>query len=289
MATDTVGIKEPTKKEKKNLFGTAKAPDLIIYRLVKENQKLREDTPRFPPYKRFPNTDIIQWEEGTRAIRFLPGFTSIFVDEQEAGNRVIPDNVLNNPNNRFEIIDGEIKVRPHEKTKRQFLDMCNRNADSEYRTGNIQGIFSKYSEETKIDNLAKKQESQQEAIDKAFNASPEQMAFHVKYLNIPTIDVVNNSTRTFKAIQADYRQYAIDNPENFIKTFDDGELKDKYVIEKAIEENVISLTLIPGKASWTSSKEEICDIITGTTPVESLFNFSKLKAGESMIERLRKG
>jgi hypothetical protein len=288
MATENVGVKEPAQKDKKkNLFGAAKTPDQIIYRLLKRNDKLRNDTPPYPPYRRFPNTDIIKWEEGTRAIRYLPGFTSIFVDEQEAGNRVIPDNVLNNPNNRFEIIDGDIKVRPHEKTKLMFLDYCNRNSESPYRTGQQEALFARYSEEKTIDNLADKQEKQQEAMEKAFGATEEQMAFHAKYLGINMIDGVTQATRTLKAIKTDYRQYAFDNPEKFISTFDDGELKDKYVIEKAIENKIISLDIVPGKAAWTSSKEEICDMVAGITPVESLFNFSKLKAGEAMMKRLR--
>ena len=41
-----------------------KAPDRISYRLIQENDRtIRTDTPQFPPYKRFPNTDIIVWHE----------------------------------------------------------------------------------------------------------------------------------------------------------------------------------------------------------------------------------
>jgi hypothetical protein len=290
MATDVVEKKEPAAvKGKKSPFGKQKTPDQIVFRLIEKNEvKLRDDTPPYRPYIRFPNKDLIVWEDGTREIRWLPGFTTIFVDEQEKDGRVIPENILINPNNRFEIIDGYIKVKPHEKTKILFLDMCNRNINSKYRTGSIPALFERYSEEKVIEVLSEKQGWQQEAIDKAFKASEEQVAFHVKYLGIPLIDHTSGESRTLKAIQADYRQYAIDNPKSFLETYDDVDLKDKYIIEKALEENIISLTLIPGKATWTSSKEEICDIPIGSSATESLFNFSKTNAGEKMMAVLKK-
>ena len=289
MATETVEKKERA-SVKKSAFGKQKQPDVIIYRLIEPNQKLREDTPSYPPYKRFPNTDVIVWEDGTRAIRWLPGFQSIFVDEQEAGNRVIPDNVLNNPNNRFEIIDGDIKVRPHEKTKIAFLDICNRNADSEHRTGTIAPLFRRYSEEGKVDELSLKQDKQKEALSKAYEAEEEQIAFHARYLGIPLLDAATSATRTLKAVKADYVQKAIENPDEFLKTFDDEDLKVKYYISKAIEESKISLKLIPGKAAWTETKAEICEIPNVTDEVvliNEIFSFSQKPTSEGFLKKLK--
>lgn len=290
---------------KKNPFGKEKKADIIIYRLlkrndfgglrVKDNPLVREDTPPYPPYKRFPNTDIISWNFGTedkpdwgeRAIRYLPGYQSIFVDEQEAGGKEIPEQVLANAP-RFEIIDGDIRVRATEKTKIQFLDYCNRNEDSPYRTGKVTPEFKRYSEEKEIDEKALRQELVESALEKAFSATDEQMAFHAKYLGIRMIDAATSASRTLKAIKTDYRQAAIDNPTEFIKTFDDPDLKIKYLIEKAIEDNIISLSLVPGKATWTGSKEEICETL-GETAVEALFIFSQNgKDGEAFARKLKK-
>lgn len=261
---------------------------------MQDNSQIRSDTPFYQPYIRFPNTDIISWNFGTeekpdwaeRAIRYLPGFASIFVDEQEANGREVPKNLLENPF-RFEIIDGDIKVRPTEKTKLQFLDMCNRNSDSPHRTGRLPFIFSRYSEDAHVDKMAENQKFVADAIQKAMSASEDQIAFHAKYLGISMIDAATQATRTLKAIRTDYQQAAIDNPKQFIATFDDADLKMKYFIERAIEDNTISLTLIPGKAVWTGSKEEICDIPAGTTAQDALFNFSQLTAGEAMAKRLK--
>lgn len=282
----------------KKIFGKLKAPDVIIYRLIKKNQKLREDSPVYPPYRRFPNYDLIKWTypnedgtetEGTRAIRYLPGFGSIFVDEQEAGNRVIPDNVLNNPNNRFEIIDGEIRVPPHQKTKIQFLDLCNRNSESQHRTGQVEVLFARYSEEQKIADLQVKQKKQREAMEKAYSADEAQIAFHAKYLGIPLVDPSTSATRTFEAVSADYIQSALDNPSSFLETFDDEDLKLKYKIESAIEANFINLNLIPGKAVYTATKGEICTVPEKTElkhVVDALFMFTQTKNGGDLVKKL---
>lgn len=293
MADQVQAAKPVTKK--KPLFGQEKKADIIIYRMIKRNDKLRDDTPPYPPYHRFPNTDVITWNWGTekepdwgeRAIRWLPGEQSIFIDEQEKNGREIPESKINNPGNRFEILEGEIKVRTHEKTKQQFLDLCNRNEESPNRTGRTTPIFVRYTEEKVVQLRAEKLEKQQDALEKAFAASDAQVVFHARYLGIPTLDGTTGATRTEKAIKTDYRQKAMDDPEGFIKTYDDEDLKVKFYIERAIEDNVISLTLFPGKVVWTGSKEEICDVQEGSTPIDSIFNFGQLRAGEKMIEKLK--
>lgn len=281
--------------KQKNPFGKPKNPDLIVYRLVDRNNKLRDDTPPYPPYKRFPNTDIISWNYGSeknpdwreRAIRYLPGYQSIFVDEQEANGRIIPEQVIANAP-RFEIIEGEIKVRPHEHTKIKFLDLCNRNVNSPNRTGRVEAIFEKYSEEEVIKKKSDKLKAQREAITLAAQATPEQIAFHAKYLGISIMDSVTHATRTLEAIKADYEECALENPEKFIQTFNDPDLKLKWLIENALDNNQINLTLVPGKAVWFGSKEEICEIPAGMFPSEALFNHSQTKDGEGLAKRLRK-
>lgn len=216
----TIASDKKADETKSKIFGKQKDADVVIYRLVKENDRtIRMDTPRFPPYKRFPNTDIIVWEGGTREIRWLPGEQSIFVDEQEKNGRKIPDNILHNPNNRFEIIEGDVTVRPHQKTKIQYLDICNRNVESKHRTGTVEGLFAKYTEVKRVADLRAKQDKQKEAMEKAFAAKDEVIMAHALALNIPLIDNLTQASREYGAIVADYRQIAMDNPDAFLKVF----------------------------------------------------------------------
>lgn len=222
-APNTASDKKVVEQPKKKIFGLDKKPNQVVYRLIQKNDRTqRTDTPEYPPYKRFPNTDIITWEDGTREIRWLPGEQSIFVDEQEKNGRKIPDNILNNANNRFEIIEGYIRCRPHEKTKIYFLDICNRNEDSPHRTGTVQALFKKYTEEMKSAELSAKQDKQVEAIGKAAKATQEQVLAHAIKLNIPLINNLTQGSREYEAIRADYRQMAMDFPDNFLKIFDEG-------------------------------------------------------------------
>lgn len=230
-------IKTTVEPPKKNVV-IQKLPDRIIFRLVKENDRTqRMDTPRFPPYLRFPNKDIIVWEytdekgnkeTATREIRWLPGEPSIFVDEQEKNGRKIPDNILNNPNNRFEVIDGDISVRPHEKTKIYFLEICNRNVDSQHRTGTVEGLFRKYTEDIRIAELQEKQKNQKEAMLKAFDAADDLVYFQSLHLNIPILNNVTGASREIESIRADYQQSAMDNPVEFLKIYNDANLNAKF-------------------------------------------------------------
>lgn len=218
----TASDKPKVVETKKKIFGKQQQPDLVVYRLLKKNDRTeRTDTPEYPPYKRFPNTDIIVWEDGTREIRWLPGEQSIFVDDQEKNGRKIPDNILHNPNNRFEIIEGLIKVRPHEKNKISFLDICNRNSESDNRTGTVEALFKKFTEEDRITELKNKQVKQKEAVEKAFNASDEVIYASAMRLNIPLINNLTNGSRDYESIIADYRQVAMDNPIEFLNIYED--------------------------------------------------------------------
>lgn len=281
-------------KAKKNAFGKQKEADLIIYKMNEKNAKLRGDEPDYPPSREFPNRDIITWNWGTaerpdwgeRVIRWLPGEQSIFVDEQEKNGRIIPETHLNNPKHKFEILQGEIKVRPHEKTKIQFLDICNRNINSQHRTGRIAAVFSRYSEANRIEAMAQKQEKQKEAIAKAFAATDAQIVFQAKYFGIPMTDAATTASRSREAIIAEYRQIAIDRPDDFLTTFDDDDLKMKFYIEKALEDNYISLSLVPGKAILTGSKEEICEIENPSAPADSIFKYIVGPKGEKLGAKL---
>jgi hypothetical protein len=290
-------VKKSPKQAGKSPFGKPKAPEQIIYELLEKNdRRMRDDTPIYPPYIEFPNKDTILWNYGTedqpdwaeRVIRFLPGFESIFVDEQEKDGRIIPENILNNRANKFIINKGHIKVRPAEKQKIKFLDMCNRNGDSPYRTGKVKAIFARKSEEKTIQETSTKQLRQQDAFAKAFNATESQIAFHAKYLGIPLVLSDTNASRTLIAVQTDYRQKALDDPDGFLKTFDDQDLKVKYQIERALEDNFLSTVLIPGKLALVSTKEEIMELPNGTKGlIDEIFVYCQSQEGEKLADKLR--
>ena len=160
--------------------------------------------------------------------------------------------------------------------------------NSPNRTGRVEGVFEKYSEENVIKQKSDKLKKQREAITLASQASTEQIAFQAKYLGVSIIDSVTQATRTLEAIKADYEEAALSDPERFIETFNDPELKMKWLIENAIDNNVINLSLVPGKAIWFGSKEALCEIPSGLIAAEALFNFSQTTEGEGMAKRLKK-
>jgi hypothetical protein len=286
-------VKNP-KPAAKSPFGKPKKPDLIVYRLLKMNDRsMRDDTPEYPPYRELPNRDTILWNWGTeadpdwaeRVIRYLRGFESIFVDQQEKDGRVIPENILHDRNNKFIINKGYIRIKPTEKQKMQFLDMCNWNSESLHRTGKVQALFARKSEEKDVAQLVLKQKNQNTAFGKAFNAKEEQIAFHAKYLGIPMMDHETGGTRTLEAVQADYRQKALDDPDTFLKTYDDPVLKLKYQIERALEDNFFSLAMTPNKITLVSTREPLMDFTEGNA-VETIYAYCQTPEGEKLADRL---
>jgi len=235
MANETVGNAPAATKPN---FGPKKAPDSVVFRLLIQNKKIRPDTPRYPPYMRIPNTDVIVWqkkdpktgdilEEGTRSIRYLPGEKSIFVDEQEKNGRVIPAQVLNNPNNRIEIIDGDIRCKPHETAKIQFLDMCNRNQDSEYRTGRTMPLFSRYNSTRSDKERLELGKLKLRSMQLAASIEEQEMIAHVEKLRIAMTDDTTNESRKDEAIIADYYQVASEDPKRFLETYEQVKKKQK--------------------------------------------------------------
>ena len=63
---------------------------------------------------------------------------------------------------------------------------------------------------------------------KAFDATPDLVMFHAVHLNIPLINNITQGSREYEAIEADYRQMAMDFPDDFLKVFDDESLTAKF-------------------------------------------------------------
>lgn len=228
-------LEAPVKSKKPNPFATLKKPDTIIYRLIeKNNMGLRTDTPEYPPYIKKKNTDVIDYilpkdieglgKEGETvqtAIRYIHGEKSIFVYEQEKNGRDIPENVLHNQKNDLEIINGDIRVRPSEKTKIQFLDYASWNLDSPYKSGRVQPIIARLSEESTAKSEIERMRKVKDATDKAFEADDFFMAAHCEALVINLIDYASSGGRTADAVRKDYIKRATDDPDKFLSTFKD--------------------------------------------------------------------
>lgn len=229
-------VLEPQVKNKKpSPFTTLKKPDTIIYQLINRNDmSMRKDTPEFPPYIKKKNVDVIDYilpekieglgDKGDvvqTAIRYLHGERSIFVYEQEKNGRDIPENVLHNQKNDIEIINGRIAIKPSEKTKMQFLDYVSWNVNSPYKSGRVQPIIARLSEEETAKVELEKMRKQKDASDKAFEADEYFVAAHCEILSIPLIDFASSGGRTFDAVRKDYIKRASEDPDKFLSTFKD--------------------------------------------------------------------
>lgn len=219
---DETAVASASKEQVKTTI-IKKEPDYVIFRLINENPIIRgrDDIPKYPPYIRLKNTDVIVWkdektgEKYERAIRFLNGHESIFVDEQEKNGRVIPPQMLKSDKNEFLILNGEMRFRPTERAKIQFARVRNANADSEHRTGRIAAIYKEYNEKAETVERKEFQNMVKEAMDKAYNTDISDIMQYASLLNI-SINGADGGSREADAIKSDFIQRAIDQPKQFL-------------------------------------------------------------------------
>lgn len=267
-----------------------KAAEKVVYRLIKQNEKTREDTPLYRPLIILQNTDTISENGQLRNIRYIKGHKSIYVEDQEEGNRPLPENLVHNQQNKIQVVDGFIEVSPKDKTLIEFLDKTNKNQDSKFRYGNTTPLFKRVTEDTEVDERLSKQDLVEQALKLAASADDIQLEFHAKYLEIPILDPYTNASRSIKAIKADYKQTALDSPKKFIDSFNDPELKTRYWLDRAVNEKTIDINTVVGQAIWGSSKAEICAIPSGTDHkniMETLFVFALSKNGGDLLKQLK--
>lgn len=282
MATAVAQKPRPIVKEK--------AAEKVVFQLLKPNAKIRLDTPDYKPYIRLKNTSNIFYEGEVRKIRYLKGYKSIFVDEQEPENRPVAEGIVNSSQNQIEVIEGKIEVNPNDSMKIKYLRMCSYNANSEYRDNQTVPLFAELTPDAKSKEQAKKQDLMLEAVETSKTADDQQIAFHAQYLGIPFVDQATGASRTPEAIKVDYRQKAFDDPAVFLETFNSMELRIRYWISRAIEERVIDLTSKVGWAIFGGSKADICTIPSGTdirNIQEALYLHANKRTGEDFLKQLR--
>ena len=268
-----------------------KAPEKVVYQLLKKNEKLRPDTPDYKPLIIMKNTSLVSIEGELVNLRYIKGHKSVFVHEQEEGNRPLPENLTNSKKNEIHIVDGKIEVSPSDSVLIKYLDTCSQNVESKHRVDTIPPLFKRVSEKAVIVQKASYQKDVEKALKMIASADNSQIIFHARHLGVDFIDPLTGASREEEAILTDYKQMAFDDPAKFIFSFNDIDLKVRYWIDRALSENVIDVTSSINKAIWSGSKAEICNVPTGTDMKniqEALFVFAnRPQAGADLLKQLR--
>ena len=293
-STPTQGVQPSLSFKKPAAKKTKKKPDMYVFRLVHEHPKMHEGSSIFPPRYIITNQDNVLFNYGTddepdfrpRQIRYLDGFPTIFVDEQEEkGN--ITDSVTGNPKNVISFDNGHLVVPAWNKPLYDFLmasNQCEQNKNKLKQVKNTYRLLDFANSDSDVVEIGKKKDL---AYDMARNSSLDEMIPHAKFLGISFVHASTGEERDWDAVREDYKSKALENPENFLLFVNNPRIKTIFLIEKGLERGIITTSLVKGQLHWLSSKQLIAPLDASKSAKEAIADFATTEEGESFVKTLK--
>lgn len=270
-------IPEPVKKKKEKQW--------YEYELVDKFQvnTVGSTKPPFPENFLIRNTDVIyDHVTGTeREIRYLEGVNTIWVDEQE---KLSDAKKRQRPEIRF--VWGRLRVPAQKTALIHFLEVTNMNKGNKHRLPESRGIFKLIDEEAIEQANYKKFESEMNATELAKSAPYDIMLPHAKYLGINIKDKEGNFISEI-ALRPLYYNMANKMADLFLKTYNNPTVLSKFIVDRAVEKNLVNLTHIKGQAVWSETKTFIVQIPDGKKPAEFLAEYCLTEKGRDFYIELK--
>lgn len=293
-STPTQGVQTSLSLKKPAAKKSKKKPDMYVFRLVQEHPKTHEGSSIFPPRYIVTNQDNVLFNYGTddepdfrpRQIRYLDGFPTIFVDEQEEkGN--ITDSVTGNPKNVISFDNGHLVVPAWNKPMYDFLmssNQCEQNKHKLKQVKNTYRLLDFANSDSDVVEIGKRKDL---AYDMARNSSLDEMIPHAKFLGISFVHASTGEERDWDAVREDYKSKALENPENFLLFVNNPRIKTIFLIEKGLERGIITTSLVKGQLHWLSSKQLITPLDTSKSAKEAIADFATTEEGDSFVKTLK--
>ncbi len=268
-------IPEPVKKKKEKQW--------YEYELTEKHFVPGNTRPPFPENYIIKNTDVIfDHVTGTeREIRYLEGVNTIWVDEQE---KLSDSKKKQRPELRF--VWGKMRVPAQKTALVHFLNVSNMNKANPHRMPESRAIFKLIDEDAIEQANYKKFESEMNATELAKTAPYDIMLPHAKFLGINVKDKEGNFVSEI-ALRPLYYNIANKMADTFIKTYNNPSVLSKFIVDRAVERNIINLTHIKGQAVWSDTKGFIVQIPDGKKPAEFLAEFCLTEKGRDFYVEIK--
>ena len=131
-----------------------------------------------------------------------------------------------------------------------FLEVSNMNKGNKHRLPESRAVYKLIDEEAIEQANYKKFESEMNATELAKTAPYDIMLPHAKYLGINIKDKENNLLSEM-ALRPLYYNMANKMADLFIKTYNNPTVLSKFIVDRAVEKNLVNLTHIKGQAVWS--------------------------------------
>ena len=293
-STPTQGMQASLSVKKPAAKKTKKKPDMYVFRLVQEHPKMYEGSSAFPPRFIVTNQDNVLFNYGTedepdfrpRQIRYLEGYPTIFIDEQEEkGN--ITDSVTGNPKNVISFDNGHLVVPSWNKPLYDFLMASNQCEQNKHKLKQVKNTYRLLDFANSDVDAVEDGKKKDLAYDMARNSSLDEMIPHAKFLGISFVHASTGEERDWDAVREDYKSKALENPDNFLLFANNPRIKTLFLIEKGLERGVITTNLVKGQLHWMSSKQLISPLDTSKSTKEAIADFATTEEGDSFIKTLK--
>lgn len=251
-ATKPSVFKAPTPDKKPN----------VIFELIE-----RSTDPLYPfrPLHIISSTDFIHDEKtgDERAIRYLPGSRSIFVDEQHMDPAFATAGQIS-------FHRGRLIVQKSQTSLLAYLRATNQNEGKKVRNSNKPPVFKELNLEEESASQFEVMNIKRKAVEAAWydvDNNMEAVYFYARVLGIPT------SKFTEKQIINKYVQKAEENPELFLKHHKSPRNEHKYFVMTAFDKNIITSKEFAGQIVWSDTKGLITVLPAGKDPIEYTTDF----------------
>ena len=242
-----------------------------VYQLVVRSKK-KNGMPQYPIVSLIKAEDIIfDPETGeNKKIRYVPGETSIYADEQSESAKMREPIAFNN---------GYLFVDHTNPTLRKYLSLCNANGSNPHRIKSKSIIFTVKDDEKSAQQKIEEVGSTMEAVQSALKMPVNELMGYAKVLGIK-ID------RSVDEVRWDMKIQAEKNPKGFLAGMNDPRTEMKQVLLMAEESGIIAMK---GKSvTWSASGNTICIPPVGIKPLDKMVDYCSQGEGEQVYAEIER-
>ncbi len=206
-----------------------------------------------------------------RKIRYIPGESSIFEDEQKKDAKVKSPITFN---------EGFLIVGKQNPTLKKFMEHHNQNGDNLNRMTNSKVVFKKKDTERKAKVSLKKSVLEIDAMSLALKMPIGKLIGYAKVLGV-------NVDKSTDEIRYDMKVLAQKDPNGFISGMDNPVTEIKETILLAEEHQLISMA--SNKVTWIkgSARPLITHVPIGQKPIDHFADFCKSGDGEKVLDEIK--
>jgi len=246
-----------------------------IYRLARHGGVDKQTGMRKYPVTYMIKAEDIIYDPETdseRTIRYIPGETSIYKDEQSKEAKLKEPIMFNH---------GQLIVDKTNPLLRQFMDMCNGNRSNPNRKKNKPTSFYKLDTEVNATKHVEKSKLEIESMHLALTMTIDKLIGYAKVLGV-------NTNKSSDEIRWDMKVLAQKDPKAFIDGMSDPTTEMKQIVLKAMDCSIIKLE--KNLVSWVvgNSQQPICHVPIGIKPLDKMIDFCLTDDGELVYDELQK-